>query len=271
MMRIARGRATSLALLICTVAGCRADPETAHEPSSRPSSAAPIISVAACLDEAADEAACPNTLREEFQAAARTCRDAGGTIAPIDPPGIWTFDVNADGRQEIAFNFDSTIVCENAWSIFSCGSSECPKVLYEQQAGEWRSIGALYAPSIDAVELVEGGAGEYRDLRVGCGADMECTEHWNYVWKDDSYVRTTIDVRGHRVDFEGSVHGIYPLTANTALLTTPDAARAEVIERYAAGWDMVVVGTAIAADYYYVSPCNACEKGFVPKSALRVQ
>jgi len=270
MLQTARGAAW-LVLLACTAVGCHADPETAREPFGFSPNGAAILSVAACLDMAVDEAACPSAFREEFQAAALTCRDAGGTIVPIDPPGIWTFDVNADGRQEIAFNFDSTIVCENAWSIFSCGSSDCPKILYEEHAGEWRSIGALYAPSHDAVELVGGGgAGEYRDLRVGCVAEAECTEHWNYEWKDDAYVRTTIDVRGYRVDFEDSVHGLYPLVANTALLTIPDVARADVIERYAAGWDMVVVGTAAAADYYYVSPCNACENGFIPKSALRV-
>jgi hypothetical protein len=41
-----------------------------------------------------------------------------------------------------------------------------------------------------------------------------------------------------------------------------------VIKHYDANTEVAIVGTAEQADYYYVSPCNACESGFVPKSAI---
>jgi hypothetical protein len=37
-----------------------------------------------------------------------------------------------------------------------------------------------------------------------------------------------------------------------------------------AGSELVLIGAAAAADYYCVLPCNACESGFVPKNALRL-
>jgi len=43
---------------------------------------------------------------------------------------------------------------------------------------------------------------------------------------------------------------------------------ASVINRYDAGTEVAIVGTAYGAGYYYVSPCNACESGLVPKSAV---
>ncbi|AMN45705.1 hypothetical protein ACG33_00995 [Steroidobacter denitrificans] len=35
--------------------------------------------------------------------------------------------------------------------------------------------------------------------------------------------------------------------------------------------EVAIVGTAARGDYYYVSPCNACERGFVHKSDVLVR
>lgn len=77
-------------------------------------------------------------------------------------------------------------------------------------------------------------------------------------------------VRGFRVDLTDSVHGLHVLADETALLATPEPHGAE-ITRYGPGTEVAIIGTARGRDHYYVSPCNACEKGFVVKSAVPVE
>lgn len=79
---------------------------------------------------------------------------------------------------------------------------------------------------------------------------------------------TKLDVRGFDVDVNGPVHGLANIPAATAVLATPKP-DGEVLDRYAEGAEVVVIGQA--GDYYYVSPCNACKSGFVLKSVLSRQ
>ena len=58
--------------------------------------------------------------------------------------------------------------------------------------------------------------------------------------------------------------------AATTVLAAPSAGARDV-GQYDAGIEVAIIGTAERADYYYVSPCNACESGFVPKSAVDVR
>ena len=81
------------------------------------------------------------------------------------------------------------------------------------------------------------------------------------------YEAASVEVRGYPVDFANSVHGLHALVADTTLLATPRADGA-ALERHSAGTEVDIIGTAEAADYYYVSPCNACASGFVPRTAL---
>ena len=41
-----------------------------------------------------------------------------------------------------------------------------------------------------------------------------------------------------------------------------------LIERAVEGTEVAVIGSAEGGDYYYVSPCNACASGFVPRAAI---
>jgi len=279
------GRALVAAAVLAVLAsGCGAKPESmgSAPPAAAPAAAAPRVvaqtgddaggvSIGTCFEAlggAEPSAACPAFFAELVRGVAQTCSDAGGRPVAAVPGDLWTFDVNGDGRLEVAFAYDGIVVCEEAWSVFSCGSLGCPKVLYQEGTDGWAAIGELFAGSADSIEIAATGAPNgNRDLRVGCGAAaQDCAVVWNYTWRDGAYQRTTIDVRGHRVDFEGSVHGLYSLVAATAVLATP-AADAVVLEHYDAATEVAIVGTA-ANGYYYVSPCNACESGFVPTTAL---
>ncbi|HUQ52994.1 MAG TPA: hypothetical protein VM692_12285 [Gammaproteobacteria bacterium] len=216
----------------------------------------------------ADLIRCPAPLRDALAEAMAVCKDAGGTLVGIPEGDVWSLDVNGDGRQELLFEIDSNVGCEGAFSIFSCGSLGCPKALYELRNGAWTVVGSLSAVAPENVTLARTAASDgHRALEV-C-AQQNCTELWTYEWRDSMYETTRLKVRGAGVDFAGSIHGLYPLAAATTVRATP-AQRGAEVGNYDARTEVAIIGTAEGADYYYVSPCNACESGFVPRSAITV-
>jgi hypothetical protein len=264
-----RGRTT---LSLIAAAGFFAACSGKAEP--QPPRLATELSPAHCIESieaaaALDSARCPTFLFESVTSARDVCREVGGKLIADAAGEIWALDINDDERPAYAFEYGGIVGCEEAWSIFSCGSLGCPKILYEQHDGAWRPIGEFYAYAMEQLQILDTGSDGYRTLRIGCGGTEPCAEYWFNEWTGDTYERTRIEVRGFSVDFENSIHGLYALVAETAILATP-AANADVIGRYESGWDVAIVGTAQDTDYYYVSACNACESGFVAKSAVRV-
>lgn len=230
------------------------------------------ISMAQCLSEIdgpnmPTEAQCPGFLIQPLRDAMQTCTEAGGHLTATPQSDLWAIDVNRDGALEYAFEYDGNVACEGAWSVFSCGSLGCSKALYQNHAGAWRVIGEIGAPSPDAIELTDTVVDGYHDLRIGCG-EASCNEYAYYHWIGDRYDQTYIEVRGHRVESADSIHGLFGLTGAIDVLAEPtrDAA---VLGHYEADTEVAIVGTVKNADYYYVSPCNACDSGFVLKSAVR--
>ena len=82
------------------------------------------------------------------------------------------------------------------------------------------------------------------------------------------YEATRIDVRGTRVDVAGSIRGLYELSAATTL----ELSLRHEQPRWAlrSGTEVAILGTAAGGDYFYVSPCNACDSGFAPRAALKI-
>jgi hypothetical protein len=232
------------------------------------------ISIAQCLDSIAtgtarDEVQCPAFLIEPLKQARQTCADAGGKLVAAATPDVWTIDVNGDGVPEYVFEYDGNVSCEGAWSVFDCGSLGCAKGLYQKHDGAWQAVAEIWADAPEAIEVqgTPADAGN-RDLRVGCTGADPCTEYWYFQWNGRQYERTYLEARGHRVEFEKSIHGLYGLVGETDVLAAPSADSAP-IGHYGSDTEVEIVGTASGADYYYVSPCNACDSGFVPKAAVR--
>jgi hypothetical protein len=247
---------------------------TAADIGAQPARATVLTSVspAHCLDalgrrEAPDLLRCPTALRTAIIEAAATCRDAGGKLEGADEGNVWALDVDDDGRNELAFELNANVSCVDAWSIFSCGSSGCPKTLYALRDGEWSAVGSVHATSPELVSLGARGADAHRSLDV-C-SDERCAVRSIYEWVGASYEVTRIDVRGVRVDVAGSINGLYPLTVAVTLRAAPDSSATDA-GRYEAGTEVAIVGTVEGGGYYYVSPCNACASGFVPRSAVAV-
>src|SRR6266850_2493187 len=241
----------------------------AESPPSTMPKAAMAIDVASCLKTLGhtskkESARCPGFLLDALEEAERTCGDVDGELAAGAAARVWSFDVNADGHPEYLVNLEEIVECKGAPSVFSCGSLGCPALMYEQLHGTWQLIGEIYADAMESIEARGAGGGRHRELRVGCQGENPCREYWFYEWRVGQYERERIEVHGFGVNFSTSPHGLVKLADATALLATPSA-DAPVIKRYAADTEVAIVGTAEKADYYYVSPCNACESGFVPK------
>ncbi|MGH8262847.1 MAG: hypothetical protein ACRETU_05025 [Steroidobacterales bacterium] len=260
-------------LLFCVLGFTSIVAWAASPPSSTPK-AAVAIDVGRCLQGLGpgrmkkENAHCPGFLLDALEEAERTCGDVNGKLAPAAAARVWSFDVNADGHVEYLVNLEEIVDCEGAPSVFSCGSLGCPTLLYERHHGAWQLIGEIYADAMESIEALGTPAtGQHRELRVGCQGENPCREYWFYEWRVGQYERERIEVRGFGVNFSTSLHGLVKLAGATALRATPSA-DAPIIRRYDADTEVAIVGTAEKADYYYVSPCNACESGFVPKSAI---
>jgi hypothetical protein len=181
---------------------------------------------------------------------------------------VWALDVDGDGRSELAFELDGNVSCADAWSVFSCGSLGCPKKLYALRDGAWTVVGSLSASSPEQVTLSTARSADgHRTLEV-CPRDG-CPERWIYEWQGESYEATRAEVRGTHVDVSDSVHGLYPLKAATTVRAAPRA-NGTAVGDYEAGIEVAIIGTVEGGDWYYVSPCNACDSGFVARSAVTI-
>ena len=59
-------------------------------------------------------------------------------------------------------------------------------------------------------------------------------------------------------------------TDKLQVLSAPKAG-SKVLREYDKGAMMAVIGEATGTDYLYVSPCNACENGFVSKAEFQAK
>lgn len=248
---------------------------SAADGDAQPARAARMTSVspAHCVDalergSSPDLLRCPTALRVAVEEAQATCREAGGKLTGVAKGDVWAIDVDDDGRSELAFALDGNLSCADAWSLFSCGSSECPKSLYELRDGAWTVVGSIFAESPEQVALGTARASDGHHALEVCPRDG-CPERWVYEWQGTSYDATRANVRGTRIEIASSVHGLYALADATTVRETPRANGAEV-GRYDAGTEVAIMGTAEGGEWYYVSPCNACDNGFVPRSAVTI-
>lgn len=227
--------------------------------------------IAACLaEENPDEAAainpCPTYVLQSLGYMLGECRAVGGALQAMPEAGFWSLDVDADAKAEVLVDLTQNFTCYGAPAVFSCGSLGCPYFLYAQRGDAWVELGAVNADDAPGIEVVGATAGTPATLRGGCVGERPCGELTYYNWKGNAYDRSWIDYRGHIVDIVPN--GLATLTRETSVLTAPSKDGQE-IDKYPAGTAVVVIGAARAAPYKYVSPCNACRRGFVDAEVLK--
>jgi len=303
-MRVRHGASAAVLLTVVILAACSAGPEqtsgavepfptgaqpTTEQPSAAPNStlvgasAAPVVVVGratsfrrldlnACLRMARkatepSEALCPGFVSHGLAEMVATCADAGGRLEAVQRPSLESLDVDSDGMDEFLYDATANYQCEGAASLFSCGSLGCPVSLFERRANDWVAIGAIRATDAHAAEVLTPAPGDrYGILRGGCAGDRPCGEWTYYRWNRSAYQDAMIEVRGNWVDIANG--GLWTLVTEVGVLAapSPDAA---VLERYPKGTEVVVIGNARNGQYKYVSPCNACQNGFIDPAALR--
>lgn len=229
------------------------------------------LPLALCLEEQAaaadvEDSQCPTYILLVLDGMVQQCAMSGGSLQANEEPEAWALDANADGQSEVLVDLTENFICYGAPSVLSCGSLGCPYFLYAPRGDAWVEIGAINADDAPKIELLPARQGEHATLRGGCLGERPCTELTHYEWKGSSYERTWINFRGHVVDVLPG--GLWTLTADTAVRTAPSKT-APVLDEYPEGTTVVVLGSARVGSYQFVSPCNACRRGFVETAVLK--
>ena len=216
-------------------------------------------------DEASASSRCPSFVLLSLDFLTQECSAVGGALRPVEQPVAWSLDVDGDASAEILVDLRQNMDCQGAPGVFSCGSLGCPYFLYAKRGDGWVELAAINADDAPAIEVLPGPAGTPATLRGGCNGMHPCSENTYYEWKGSTYERTWIDFHGYAVDVAPG--GLWKLTRDAAILGAPEA-DGQVLDEYPVGTAVVVIGNARGAPYQFVSPCNACRRGFVETAAL---
>jgi hypothetical protein len=240
-------------------------------PAGVPATKTARLDFASCLaeDVADDEARatrCPSFALLSLDYMSGQCDASGGTLKARHPSEAWSLDVDGDASAEVLVDLIGNFDCEGAPGVFACGSTGCPFLLYKKRGETWVELGAINADEAPAIEVLAADEGKYAGLRGGCLGQQPCSEYAYYEWNGRAYERTWIDFKGHAVDVTPG--GIMTLKQDSAVLDAPGGKNAQPLDEYPVGTAMIVIGTARGAPYSFVSPCNACRRGFVETALL---
>jgi len=230
------------------------------------------LDINACLTESVTvtddaPATCPTYVLQSLDYMQQECTSVGGALQATELPEVWKLDADADGSDEVLIDLNENLICYGAPSVFACGSLGCPYFLYDQRTDKsWFELGAFNADDAPSIEVLPGEPGRFATLRGGCLGERPCSELTHYEWKGNAYQRTWIDSRGHIVDVVPG--GLWTLTRDTPVQAAPSRG-AQVLDEYPVGTAVVVLGNARKGPYKYISPCNACRRGFVETAVLK--
>jgi hypothetical protein len=231
------------------------------------------IDLTACLGKEEEDSEpdatsnpCPTYVLQSINYMIGECSTAGGALQLMPEAGIWSLDVDADGKNEVLVDLTQNFTCYGAPAVFSCGSLGCPYFVYSQRDDSWDELGAVNADDAPGIEVLATTKGTPGTLRGGCAGQRPCSELTHYAWKGNAYERSWIEYRGHIVDVVPG--GLWTLNSNAAVLTAPSK-DGQTIDEYPAGTTVVVMGNSRDGPYKYVSPCNACRRGFMDATVLQ--
>jgi len=164
---------------------------------------------------------------------------------------IATPDLNFDGRNDMVVYLSG---------FTTCGSAGCSIIaLVSRDDGGWNEIfNAVntHLPISIGKEPENGYAPFFLGGKNG--------SKWIFDGQRYKYSRFQYAKNKYAIDTQGAGDW-HQTTNNIKLLAAPKAGSA-VLAAYNAGTIMKVVGEETEAQYLYVSPCNACESGFVSKT-----
>ena len=231
------------------------------------------LDFASCLaedltDDAAQSTRCPSFALLSLDYMSSQCSASGGKLKARQPSEAWSLDVDGDASAEVLVDLVGNFDCEGAPTAFACGSTGCPFLLYKKRGDTWVELGAINADDGPGIEVLPAEEGKYATLRGGCTGLQPCSELTHYEWNGQAYERTWIDFKDHPVDVAPG--GLMTLSQDAAVLDAPGK-KAQVLDEYPLGTAVIVIGTAREEPYSFVSPCNACRRGFVETALLKKQ
>src|SRR5687768_8718925 len=227
-------------------------------PTGAPATATTRLDFASCLaEDVADDDAraqrCPSFALLSLDYMSSQCAASGGTLKARQPSQAWSLDVDGDASGEVLVDLIANFDCEGAPGAFACGSTGCPFLLFKKRGETWVELGAINADDAPGIEVLPAEQGKLAGLRGGCLGQQPCSEYTYYEWNGREYARSWIDFRGNAVD---------------VALGAPGGRNAQPLDEYPPGTAMIVIGRARDAPYSFVSPCNACRRGFVETALL---
>ena len=240
-------------------------------PAGAPATLTKRIDFASCLaediaDDAAQTSRCPSFALLSLDYMSSQCAAHGGKLKAHVPSEAWSLDVDGDASAEILVDLIGNFDCDGAPGAFACGSTGCPYLLYKKRGDSWAEIGAINADDAPGISVLPAEEGKFATLRGGCMGQEPCSELVHYEWSGTAYARKWIDFKSHPVDV---VQGtLMTLAKDSAVLDAPGGKKAQVLDEYPVGTSMLVIGTAREGPYSFVSPCNACRRGFVETAVL---
>jgi len=235
-------------------------------PAGAPATLTKRLDFAACLsDEEAQSTRCPTFALLSLDYMNSQCSVSGGTLKARRPSESWSLDVDGDASAEVLVDLVANFDCEGAPGVFACGSTGCPYLLYKKRGDTWVELGAINADDAPGIQVLPAEEGKFATLRGGCTGLQPCSELTHYEWNGRKYERTWIDFKSHPVDVAPG--GLMTLTQDSAVLDAPGK-KGQVIDEYSIGTTVIVIGTAREGPYSFVSPCNACRRGFVETALL---
>ena len=249
----------------------RNDQSAAAGPIGVPATLTKRLDFASCLaedlgNEATQSTRCPSFALLSLDYMSSQCTASGGTLKAHVPSAAWSLDVDGDASAEVLVDLIANFDCAGAPAAFACGSTGCPFLLYKKRDDTWAEIGAINADDAPGIQVLPAKEGQYATLRGGCLGQEPCSEFVHYEWNGSAYARKWIDFKGHPVDVAPG--GLMTLTADSAVFDAPGKS-GQAIEEYPAGTAVIVIGTAREGPYSFVSPCNACRRGFVETALLK--
>jgi hypothetical protein len=236
-----------------------------------PASITKRLDFASCLadditDDDAQTTRCPSFALLSLDYMGQQCSAHGGNLKARVPSEAWSLDVDGDASAEVLVDLIGNFDCDGAPGAFACGSTGCPYLLYKKRGDSWAEIGAINADDAPGIQVLPAKEGDYAPLRGGCQGQEPCSEYVHYEWNGKAYARKWIDFKGHAIDVAPGT--LMSLSKDSAVLDAPGGRKAQVVDEYPTGTSMLVIGTAREGPYAFVSPCNACRRGFVETSLL---
>src|SRR5262245_49223079 len=227
------------------------------------------LDFAACLeDEEAQSTRCPSFALLSVDYLSAQCSTSGGKLEARVPSEAWSLDVDGDATAGVLVGLVNRLDCQGVPGVFARDRPGCPFLLYKKRGETWAELGAINADDGPGSQVLPADEGKYAELVGGCWGKQPCSEYTHYAWNGKAYARTWIDYKDHAVDVASG--GIMTLTQDSAVIDAPGK-KGQVIDEYPIGTAMIVIGAAREGPYSFVSPCNACRRGFVETALLKKQ